>query len=120
MPNANMSVISRVMDPPPEKVDVARPCSIGRLSLVCHPFSVEPVAESAKRKQVSWTFWVGLDFLAQIRHLVVDNAIGHVRIGPPDLVEQLRTGEETSLAPDECGEKLVLERRQLDALATAA
>ena len=98
------------MDVAPQSVDV---------SPVCHPFAVEAVAQAAQRHEIPRPVGIRLDLLPQIRHLVVDDAIGHVRVAAPDLVEQLRAREQAAGALDERRQQLEFERREVDRLAAA-
>ena len=68
----------------------ARRPSIDPLSSVCQPFAIEPVAEAAQRHEIARPIGIRLDLLAQVGHLVVDDAVGDVRAESPDFVEQLR------------------------------
>src|SRR6476646_11015485 len=48
-----------------------------QLSGLGHTFVIEPVADSSQGNQVPRTLGLRLDFLAQVRYLVIHHAIGH-------------------------------------------
>src|SRR5579863_1821560 len=79
----------------PTRVVVTRRSPLG------HPFAVEPIAQPAQGHQIPGPLRLGLDLFSQIRHLVVDDTVGDVRVRAPDLLEQLCARENPASPLDE-------------------
>lgn len=101
------------------------PSSNGRVEAACltvvdvqsslgHAFAVETVAKTAQRDEVPRPIWLRLDLLAQVRDLVVDDAIGDMGVASPHFIEQLGACKQPAGSSHEGRQQLELERRQLD------
>src|SRR5687768_4103066 len=107
-------VICRISNLRGFSVGIACPALSTRQSSVGHAITIEAVAETSQRDEIPGPRRVGLDLPPQVGHLIVDDAIGHVRVTAPDVVEELRARQHPAGCLDERHEQLVLERGQVD------
>jgi hypothetical protein len=67
----------------PVEVHRNRPC----MSPLGHLSSIESVAEPSQAEQIARSLRIGLDLLAEVRHLVIDGAFGHADVFTPCFIE---------------------------------
>src|SRR5581483_11218425 len=98
---------------------ISCPAAFIGMSRFGHAFGIEAVPDAAQRDEIARALRPRLDLLPQVVHLVVDHAIGDVRVPPPDLIQQLRPRQHAAGAADEDRKQFVLERGELHGTAVA-